>query len=416
MSRTLLVANNRFFPSGGPERYLFNLLPELPGIGWDPVPFALKSRHNIETPYSNDFPAHPVDDDFVLYADRPLSLREKVRLTFRVAYDGRLRDHIRKLIRKSKSDMVYGLQIAHYLYPEVVLAAADCEVPSVLRMSDFQLICPAYSLFRDGEPCELCLKHLYQGIRHRCLKGSFAVSAARVYAMVIQRMLQVTDLVSSFICPSKFIAGKLAAAGLPEEKLVHIPTPVPRSLETTVPAALPDKGYALYVGGLYDYKGANVAVRAAIRHSFALVVAGSVDTPFGRSLVQEVETQKASNVTFAGFVHGEKLTTLYQGATCVVLPSLWYENSPNVVLEAMAHGRPVVASDLGSLPEDVIDGETGLCFPPGNEQGLADQVQVLLNDRGYADQLGKAARQRILSEHSMQRHLNELKALFGRLA
>jgi glycosyltransferase involved in cell wall biosynthesis len=100
----------------------------------------------------------------------------------------------------------------------------------------------------------------------------------------------------------------------------------------------------------------------------------------------------------------------------VIVPSLWYENSPNVVLEAMAHGRPVVASDLGSLPEEVIDGETGLCFKPGNEEDLADQVKALLSDPATAAELGSAARKRVLAEHSMKGHLKMLKELFGRFA
>ena len=414
MTQNLLVANNRYFPSGGPEQYLFSLLPELPGIGWEPVALSLAASRNLDTPFASRFLDHPVDENFLLYEDRSLSTIEKLRLAGAVIYNPDARKAARQAIRTHDCRAVYGLQIAHYLYPEAVLAAADCNVPSVLRLSDFQLICPSYSMYRDGAPCDLCQRGIWPAMRYKCLKDSVAVTGARMAAMYFHRFMRVTDLVSAFVCPSRFMFDQLVRHGIAPAKLVHIPTPISPRLQTLTPSPLPQQGPAIIVGGLYEPKGAQVAVRSALKNGFELVVAGSTETVLGKLLVREAEG--AANITFAGFLQGEQLDALYRRSRCVILPSLWYENAPNVALEAMAHARPVVASNLGSLPELIENGTTGLLFEPGNEQELCDKTQALLTDRTRAQTMGEAGREKVLAEHTMTAHLQALSDLLGRLA
>jgi glycosyltransferase involved in cell wall biosynthesis len=415
MTKKLLIVNNRFFPSGGPERYLFNLLPELPAVGYDPVPFAMRSSRNLPSPFSSDFADHPLGDDFVLYGDRPLSMTEKLRLAARVVHDKTARAHLRRAIEKNDCDLVYGLQIAHYLYPETVLAAADTGRPVILRMSDFQIICPAYSMFRDGAPCDLCKSGLAHALAHRCMKGAALVTGARVLAMKIHRQMRVLEKVSAFVCPTDFMKQQLQEAGIAPEKIHTIATPLSRKAEALEPTPRSACGPVLFVGGLYEPKGAQIAVRAAMDSGFDLVIAGHADTPLAKKLIDQVKQAKADNVTFAGFVDRDALDTMYQNASAVVIPSLWYENSPNVALEAMAHARPVIASDLGSLPETVEHNKTGLLFEPGNAAALADAVKALNDDPQFADGLGTRGRAKVLAKHSMGAHLIALADLFGRV-
>lgn len=416
MTQNLLVANNRFFPSGGPEQYLFNVLPGLAEFGWSPIPFAVRSNRNEKSPFADTFAAHPVDEDFLLYGDRKLGLRESMRLAAKVMYDPHARRCARQAIRQGNCRAVYGLQIAHYLYPEVVLAAADCDVPTVLRMSDYQLVCPAYNMLRDGAPCDLCQSGLHHALVHRCLKGSLSVTGARVAAMMFHRLMRLTDMVAAFVCPSQFMADKLARIGIETDRIVRMPTPIPPRLEAMSVAPPPPDGPALYVGGLYDAKGPQLLVEAALKHDFPCVVAGETETPLGRKLHERVNQQQADHITLTGFVQGERLDALYRQAGCVVVPSLWYENIPHVALEAMAHGRPVVASDLGSLPEAVDDGATGWLFAPGDVDALAEKILALRKDPARAQAMGRAGRERVLAGHRMADHLSGLAALFGRLA
>jgi glycosyltransferase involved in cell wall biosynthesis len=100
-------------------------------------------------------------------------------------------------------------------------------------------------------------------------------------------------------------------------------------------------------------------------------------------------------VHFAGF--RSNAAAAIQELDVVVLPS-WIEGLPLVVLEAMAHAKPVVATAVGGTPEAVVDGETGLLVPPRDVPALAAALDRILTDASLRDRLGQAGRARA-SEH-----------------
>ena len=75
----------------------------------------------------------------------------------------------------------------------------------------------------------------------------------------------------------------------------------------------------------------------------------------------------------------------------MVLPSVWFENSPNVILEAFASRTPVVVSRLGGMAELVVNGENGFHFDAGNAQDLASVLQRFVDQPGLAETLGNAS-------------------------
>jgi glycosyltransferase involved in cell wall biosynthesis len=118
---------------------------------------------------------------------------------------------------------------------------------------------------------------------------------------------------------------------------------------------------------------------------------------------------------FTGYLTGKALETRLREASVVVVPSEWHENSPVSILEAMAHGKPIVASRIGGIPELVRDRETGLLFAPKNTQQLSDCIKVLLSDRDLRRRLGRRARQIVETEHSLERHGAALLSLYESL-
>jgi glycosyltransferase involved in cell wall biosynthesis len=95
-----------------------------------------------------------------------------------------------------------------------------------------------------------------------------------------------------------------------------------------------------------------------------------------------------------------------------VLPSL-SEGLPNVLLEAMALGRPVVATRVGGVPDVVEDGATGLLVAPGRSGELADAILRLLKAPAFAKELGEAGREKVRSEFSFERQCELLKNLYS---
>jgi len=97
-----------------------------------------------------------------------------------------------------------------------------------------------------------------------------------------------------------------------------------------------------------------------------------------------------------------------------VSPSLW-EGLPNVVLEAMAAGKPVVATSVGGTPEVIVDGETGLVVPPRNPEALASVIIRLLKNPELRTKMGRAGKERVLKQFSILRMVTKTQQLYKEL-
>ena len=151
----------------------------------------------------------------------------------------------------------------------------------------------------------------------------------------------------------------------------------------------------LYVGTCEDSrKGLDYLIRAVAGFSgmdFTLFLVGKYDTtsPYHKHLCQLIDEHNvAHKVVFHGRVSDETLERMYQDADLFVFPSLW-EGYGIVLAEAMAHGLPVVATDVSSIPEIVRQRKNGILVPPGNVEALADALLELLYDHELRQQMAE---------------------------
>jgi len=406
----VLVCSNRYFISGGPERYMFSIMKILEDKGHTVVPFAMDYARNEPTPYSKYFVSHPVDRKFVYFGDIPLTRKQKIRLFLKTLYNHEARIKVQQAIKSQKIDLVYALQIGNYLSPGCIVGAYGMGVPIVERQSDFHLLCPSYHFLRDGQPCEECKYGLYHAIKYRCMKGSLAVSGARVLGMYVEKLLRLADKIQIIVTPTKFMGEKLIEFGYPSEKIVHIPTFI--DAKAIVPQY--EKGeYLLYTGNLNPQKGVRFLVEAMRYHADVhLKIAGKSSENGEKEIKEIVARHSLKNVELVGFKTGRELEVLYQGAIALIMPSIWYENMPNSVLEAMAYGKPVIASNIGSMPEVIEDGKNGFLVKPGNSDELAKVIEKILSDRNAAVAMGKTSRSKVLESHSIENHYSRLHSVF----
>ncbi len=410
----ILIMNYRYFVSGGPERYLFGITEQLETKGHTVIPFSFAYSQSKETPYAEYFATPPGGTEGVFFKDLKNSPVQKLKVLGKSIYNFEAKRKVKQLIRDQDIDLVYALQIVNVLYPSVIDACREMGVPVVYRLSDFQFVCPSYKFFRDGRICEDCINgQYYHGFVHKCLKNSYAVSGARVFAMYLDRLRRTRRNVEAFVTPSTILREKMIEGGFPADKLHHIPTFVDVSAREPVY----DPGnYILYAGAIDPFKGVWELLDAFAgmknKQSLRLVMAGYSLGDEQDRLEEEIERRSIANVEFPGFKSDEELAQLYRGARCVAMPTLWYENMPNVVLEAMAYGKPVVGSNHGGVTDMIDDGETGLLFEPGNVNALRDKLEILTQDDDFCRTLGVAARKKVESRFSPARHCATLCALF----
>jgi glycosyltransferase involved in cell wall biosynthesis len=175
------------------------------------------------------------------------------------------------------------------------------------------------------------------------------------------------------ICASSELAAAATELGAPAVRVIPGAVDVPETVGEP-----DDPPHVLYAGRLSPEKGVLELVEAA--RGLPLVIAG--DGPLRDRVPGAL-----------GFVPHDRLLGLYESAAVVACPS-HREGYGVVCAEAMAYGRPVVASAVGGLRDLVVDGETGLLVPPGDVTALRSALELVLGDAGLRRRLGAAARER----------------------
>jgi glycosyltransferase involved in cell wall biosynthesis len=198
------------------------------------------------------------------------------------------------------------------------------------------------------------------------------VALARRMRPLARRLVRRAAVV---VCASSALTEDARALGARAVRLIPSAISAPGSV-----AEPDDPPHVLYVGRLSEEKGVRELAEAA--RDLPLVVVG--DGPLRSLLPQTV-----------GFVPPHALRPYYDRASIVVVPSR-REGYGMVAREAMAHGRPVVATAVGGLPDVVEDGVTGLLVPPGDVRALREALERLLGDPGLRSRVGTAARVRAL--------------------
>jgi spore coat protein SA len=184
----------------------------------------------------------------------------------------------------------------------------------------------------------------------------------------------------------------------------------------------PDKSYLLYVGRLTEIKGVHVLIQAFIEihqvlPNTKLVIVGSsffegaAKTSYEQSLV-ELSKPISQHIIFTGYIPHDKLKYLYSAADVVVLPSVWQDPCPLVVLEAMASGTCLVSSSVGGVPEVVENGINGVLVKAADISALTHATIQLLSSAHIKAQMELNARKKIISGYTWQRLLNDIEDVF----
>jgi glycosyltransferase involved in cell wall biosynthesis len=253
-------------------------------------------------------------------------------------------DEIAEIVRRRRARVVH----AHNIHPSfgwrALAAARAAGARTVLHLHNFRLFCAIGIAYRDGAPCFRCRRgETHPGLRLRC-RGSLAEAA--VYAIALGRQQpRLFEHVDQFVAVSEALASRLRDLGLPS------------SLTATLPNFMPDQQFAsrshagagefaLAVGRLTEEKGFDTAITAARASAAPLVIVGSgPDEPRLRGIAA------GADVRFTGRLAADALADLRTRAAVVLAPSRWEEPCPYSVLEGLAAGVPVLASNRGGLPE-----------------------------------------------------------------
>ena len=284
-------------------------------------------------------------------------------------------------LRSERTDIVHVHNLFPNLSPTVLRSARAADVPVVMTLHNYRLLCLPADLLRDGRICESCLGHLpWRGVAYRCYRDSALGSGALATSLGLHRAAGTFDAVTRYLAVSEFVKAKHVEAGIPADRIIVKPN-------FTWPAVRRRGAgeYFLYVGRIAPEKGVRTLLRAweAGAPAPLKIVGGG---PEG----DELRRVPSPGVEFVGEVARDEVAALLAGARALLVPSRWYEGAPRGILEAYAAGVPVLASRIGGLREIVLDGISGLQLPVDDAAAWADAARTLVDD-GVSERLGAGA-------------------------
>jgi glycosyltransferase involved in cell wall biosynthesis len=320
------------------------------------------------------------------------SAPRRAQVPIDVVWSRRGRAAMQRALHVYAPDVVHVHNTFPLLSPSVLWAARAVGVPVVHTLHNFRPLCANGIFFRDGSPCELCLRRgATSALRHGCYRGSRLATVPLAAMSTAHRVLQTWQTcVDAFIVPSDFARTKYVQAGWPADRF-HV-----RYNTAPEPAQVRDgagDGF-LFIGRLSEEKGLSVLLEA---WSQAFPDGGP-----GLSIIGGGDLERDVRASASGLAGVEVLGQLplaeamrrLASARALVFPSLSYELFPRTIAEAFARGVPVIASRLGSVPEIVADGEVGALFRPRSAAELAGRLVELAASPAVARRLGEAARRR----------------------
>jgi glycosyltransferase involved in cell wall biosynthesis len=415
----ICLVNYRYFVSSGPERYMFGVKELLEGLGHEVIPFSVRYRANEPTPWSRYFVEPIAGDEEVRFYQHTWTPRAVRRALERAFYSPEVYEGLSRLVRDTRPDVAYVLHYLRKLSPAVLTAFHDQGVPIVVRLSDFAMVCPQAHMVLHDKICEKCVRPgPWPSIPFRCVQNSLGATIVNALAMEYACLRGYFGLIDAFVTPSRIMRQKMIEGGIPAERLHEVPTFV----QPRTPRPFGERRRRLcFVGRIERIKGivamlsAFEMVRARGLDDLELVLAGDVTTPCARDVAERLERGVHAGVTLAGHLDRAGVDELLQSSLASVVPSLWYENMPNSLLESLACGTPVIASDLGSL-RDLLEGTgAGLLVPPNDADALADAMVEAVTG-GELEAMGRRAHELATGPYSPARHVEALDELLRGVA
>ncbi len=319
-------------------------------------------------------------------------------------------ERVRARIRRFRPDVVHLHNPYPALGPAVHLAAGRERVPLVQTVHNLRLRCPNGVMFTEGDVCRRCETGNYaNAVVHRCFEDRRQAAAYAVALWSHRFVARLQERVDRYVAPSAFLRDRLRSWGVPAGRLELIRNFMEAPVE---PSPATGEG-GVYVGRLSPEKGLETLVSALARAGDPpFVIVG--DGPLRGGLERRIEALGLRRVTMTGRLDADGVATSVRDAGYLVMPSECDENAPLAALEAMALGRPILASSRGGLPE-LTAHDRGVRFEAGDADDLARRLVWLRADADARTRFGRNAYRFIRDELSPAAHRRALEAMYERL-
>lgn len=390
----VLIVSHLFDPYfiGGSEIVAFEQANELKKIGFEVKIFAgkldnkdkrhvkRKERRNFDISRIN---LHSVDfEQLTSFTGKETLLAE-----------------FRKELLETSADIVHF----HNIFPlsiKMLEAVRQLHIPIVMTMHDFWPICFKNILITDkgklcekkGQACTHCQRTLFDDYGK-----SFSLSERN------QAFMHYLKMVDLLISPSQYLKERFINCAMPEEKIEVINNGINLERFKNIQKTSSQKIRFGFIGQIIEHKGLEKLLEAfsllskAEREKVSLAIVGNGEELFFnycKSLAKNLNLTEV--VTFYGKINNKEIQEMFRNVDVLIVPSVWPENAPVTIMEALATGTPVLASEIGGIPEFVESGVTGYLHQYDQPIELAQNIRKLINNSRSLKEMSANCLQKVL--------------------
>jgi len=397
----IAVAGQNYHIKGGSDKVLMDEQNLLRSYGHEVAPFCGSDPKNEDTRWEEFFPR------------RDVSLSSpRLQDVCRYVYNNDAKKAVRRFISAFRPDIFHCHIYYGKLSASILGEIKDSGIPLVQTIHEYKTVCPTYQLISNEQVCEKCSGFAYYNVLfNRCNRNSVLRSAVSMVESYASYFLGSISKIDRFIAVSNFQRQKVVEMGVPKDKVVTIYNFI--DADSCSPTYETGR-YFLYFGRIEKTKGIWSLIRAFEKlKTITLLVVGTGNEY--SAVTSYCELQQITNVKFFGFANRAQLNDLIKGAVATIVPSVWYETFGLSAAESLAHGKPVIAADIGGLPEVLSPGEDSILFEPGNVDQLSLAVVDLAMNKQRAVDMGMAGRRNVKAKFNKAKHYEELVAVYQSL-
>ncbi len=401
----IVMAHKEYSIRSGASRHVFELTKLLESAGHEVIPFSVSDPRNQPSVYEKYF-VSPVDFSTVKFS-LPLFFKNFGRML----WSREAAEKMRQLIADTKPDLVHIHNIYHQISPSVLPVIKKAKIPIVQTLHDYKIMCPNYLMKAGDKICEKCkYRRYYQPFFRKCVKNSRIAGAMAGWEVAWHKLLGVYEKnIDVFISPSRFLLEKLTEWKIKTKRVEYLPN----FFASELPARVEGGRYILYGLARLSAEKGLWTLLAAAKNLPAIPFKIWGEGALRPSLEKFVIEQRMINVEFLGDPKTSTATDYLKNAYAVVAPSEWYENNSYALIEAMAYGKPFIASNVGGNSELAGHNERGLLFTMGDPAALQARILELWNDKNLARSLGEAGQIHIRSKLGSRTYLEAIQKIYS---
>lgn len=397
----ILIVDSLFSPLGGGQKIAYDTYSVLKRKGHNVFYWAMnKIPYFIENyEFSKQFT--PYYSGTIDYIKNPI----KYYFNYKALGD------LQKFVDNIKPDIIHfqsfwGLTSAIFLVKTVskkilTIHDARCCPSTTLMFKNKQFCNEQYCKNRNFLPC----------IYNKCVNNSYEASLRRTIATWID--VNNFKKINRFITPSNALQNVMIDAniGITSDNIITVNNFLTEK-ELSITPNYSSKGYFLYIGRLSKEKGVNYLLQAMseLPRDIKLHIVGT--GPEEENLKKYAEENKLHNIEFLGFKTGADIQDEYQNCIATILPCNWFEIFGMTNIESFANGKPVIASNIGGIPEIVEHNVNGLLFEPANVEQLRECILKYWNNPELVIEHGKNGYKKVLTHYTEDIYYEKLIKLY----